>query len=46
MKTQLQIESTPVVSRTIVKLALFGGLTLGLVYAVLMVFVNAVKIFE
>jgi hypothetical protein len=46
MKTQLQIESTPVVSRTLVKLALLGGLTLGLVYAVLMVFVNAVKIFE
>ena len=46
MKTQLHIESTPVVSRTIVKLALLGGLTLGLVYAVLIVFVNAVKIFE
>ena len=46
MKTELQIESTPVVSRTIVKLTLLGGVTLGLVYAVLMVFVNAVKIFE
>lgn len=46
MKAQLHIESTPVVSRTIVKLAFLGGLTLGLVYVVLMVFVNAVKIFE
>jgi hypothetical protein len=46
MKTQLHIESTPVVSRTIVKLALLGGLTLGLVYAILIAFVNAVKIFE
>ena len=46
MKTELHIEATPVVSRTIVKLALLGGLTLGLVYGVLMVFVNAVKIFE
>ena len=46
MKTQLHIESTPVVSRTIVKLALLGGITLALVYGILMVFVNAVKIFE
>ncbi len=46
MRTQLHLESTPVVSRTIVKLALLGGLTLGLVYVVLMAFVNAVKVFE
>ena len=46
MKTELHIESTPVVSRTIVKLALLGGLTLGIVYAILIGFVNAVKIFE
>jgi hypothetical protein len=46
MKAQLHLESTPVVSRTIVKLALLGGLTLGLVYGVLMVFMNAVKVFE
>jgi len=46
MKTELHLESTPVVSRTIAKLALLGGLTLGLVYVVLMVFVNAVKIFQ
>jgi hypothetical protein len=46
MKTELHIESTPVVSRTIVKLALLGGITLALVYGILMVFANAVKIFQ
>jgi hypothetical protein len=46
MKTQLHVEATPVVSRTIAKLALLGGVTLGLVYVILMVFMNAVKIFE
>ncbi|MET0300035.1 MAG: hypothetical protein ABW036_09740 [Flavitalea sp.] len=46
MKVELHAESNPVASRTIIKLALLGGLTLALVYGILEVVVNAVKVFE
>lgn len=46
MKAELQLESTPVTSKTVVKLFILGSLVLGCVYGILMLFANAVKILE
>jgi hypothetical protein len=46
MKAELQLESTPVTGLTVIKLVIVGGIVLGCVYGILMVFANAVRILE
>jgi hypothetical protein len=46
MKADLQLESTPITSLTVLKLVLIGSLVLGCVYGVLVMFSSAVKILE
>ena len=46
MKTELQLERTPITSLTVLKLVLVSGLVLGCVYGVLVMFSNAVRILE
>ena len=46
MKAELQLESTPVTSKTVVKLFILGSLVLGCVYGILLVFANAVRVLE